>query len=75
MNKEFLKNIIIDQRETIAKKFNTEKIVERDGIDRCKKYLNYPNLLLISGLRRAGKSFFSHLLLQNNQHPSFLTPF
>ena len=69
MNKEYLKNIIVDQKELIEDRFKSENIITRDGIQGCKKYLNYPNILLISGLRRAGKSFFSHLLTGNISNP------
>lgn len=62
MNKEIIKNIIVDQKELFAYRFKTERIVQREGLKRCKIYLKHPNILLISGLRRAGKSFFAHLL-------------
>lgn len=68
MNKEYLKNIIVDQRELIESKINSERIVEREGLEKCRRYLSSPNILLISGLRRAGKSFFSHLLYRESRY-------
>lgn len=62
MDKDYLKNIIIDQRELITQKLESEKVVVREGLTRCEIFISHPNILLISGLRRAGKSFFSHLL-------------
>ncbi|MFH0796621.1 MAG: ATP-binding protein [Candidatus Omnitrophota bacterium] len=68
MEKQHLKNIITDQRESLQEQFKTEKIVLREGLERCKQYLNAPNILLISGMRRAGKSFFSHLLVGGHKY-------
>jgi len=65
MNKELIKNIIIDQRESITQKLHDENIISRDGLGKCLQYLQHPNLLLVSGLRRVGKSIFSHLLVGN----------
>ena len=62
MNKEYLKNVITDQRDEISERLAEEDIIPREGFDVCRSYIRHPNLLLISGLRRAGKSFFSHLL-------------
>jgi len=68
MDKKHLKNVIADQRESLEEQFRTEKIVLREGLERCKQYLNAPNILLISGMRRAGKSFFSHLLVGGHKY-------
>ena len=68
MDKSHLKNIITDQRESLEEQFRSEKIVLREGLTRCKQYLNAPNILLISGMRRAGKSFFSHLLVGDHKY-------
>lgn len=69
MDKTVLRDVIIDQRELILDKLKQEKIVPREGLSRCKRYLGYPNILLITGLRRAGKSFFTHLLTGNIKCP------
>jgi hypothetical protein len=61
MNKETLKQVIVDQKQELEERFHHEKVVTRDGVELCRKYLAHPNLLLISGMRRAGKSFFAHL--------------
>ncbi len=62
MQIEVLKQIITDQRTDIEKKFKEENIIERENINYVKKYLKYPNILAILGVRRSGKSIFSLLL-------------
>jgi len=62
MDLETLKRIIGSQREDIEEKFRNEKIIERDKIEYVKKFLNYPNILALLGVRRSGKSIFSILL-------------
>ncbi len=62
MEIEALKKVITDQRNEIEKKFKEEEIIEREGINYAKKFLRYPNILAILGVRRSGKSIFSLLL-------------
>lgn len=62
MKTEVLKHIIKDQRSEIEKKFEEEKIIERENIDYVKRFLKYPNIFAILGVRRSGKSIFSLLL-------------
>lgn len=64
MEIEILKRIIADQRNEIEKKFKEEKIIERENIKYVEKFLKHPNILVILGVRRSGKSMFS-LLLSN----------
>jgi len=68
MNKEFLKNVIVDQHELVESHLTSENIIERDGLNSCTRFIAHPNILLISGLRRAGKSIFSHLLLTKQKY-------
>ena len=66
---EELKKIIVSQREEIEEIFEKEKIIERK-IDKnylC-RYLKYPNILAILGIRRSGKSILSHLLLKGKKY-------
>ena len=51
MEIEILKRIITDQRNEIEKKFREERIREREDIDYVKKFLKYPNILAILGVR------------------------
>lgn len=62
MDVEVLKRVIESQREEIEEKFAKENIVAREGLDIAKKYLSFPNILVIFGVRRSGKSIFSILL-------------
>jgi len=62
MEIEVLKRIIEDQRSEIEKKFKEENIIERENTDYVKKFLKYPNILAILGVRRCGKSIFSLLV-------------
>lgn len=68
MNKEFLKNVIVDQKDLIETHIKSENIIERDGLTQCSNFITHPNILLISGLHRAGKSFFSHLLVKEKKY-------
>ncbi|MEW6619683.1 MAG: ATP-binding protein [bacterium] len=68
MNKEYLKNVIIDQQKDILEKIMNTNVISREGADRCERYIRYPNVLLITGLRRAGKSFFASQLVKNKKY-------
>ncbi|AWR98168.1 AAA family ATPase [Acidianus sulfidivorans JP7] len=63
MNVEELKGVIVDQREMLEEKKN---LIERDTPDLL-KYLRVPNILAILGVRRAGKSTLSTLLLRGQK--------
>ncbi|MFQ6089206.1 MAG: ATP-binding protein [Candidatus Methanofastidiosia archaeon] len=62
MEIEILKHVIEDQRNEVEKKFKEEKIVERENINYVNKFLKYPNIVAILGVRRGGKTIFSLLL-------------
>ncbi len=62
MDIESLKTIIESQREELDEKLKNEKIIAREGLDQVMKFLKYPNILAILGVRRCGKSIFSILL-------------
>jgi len=64
-----IKKIIIDQKEEVAEFFKDEKIIEREvDLKRLKKYLNYPNILVISGVRRSGKSVLALQILEKEKY-------
>lgn len=54
MNENLLKEIIFEQR----KQFKTvqKKLVKREKLDALKKYLKLPHIIIITGIRRCGKS-------------------
>ena len=50
------KSIIKEQREELEKIERKEMIIERERLKEAKSYLNYPNIVVITGIRRCGKS-------------------
>ena len=62
-----LKGIIKEQREELEKIEKEERIIEREGLNKSKDLLKYPNILAILGIRRCGKSIFSYLLAKQNK--------
>ncbi|WP_240938834.1 ATP-binding protein [Metallosphaera hakonensis] len=58
-----IKQILLDQRTRIERKFEKEKIIERDIPD-LNKYISHPNVLAILGVRRCGKSTLAETLLR-----------
>ncbi|WP_461864292.1 ATP-binding protein [Thermococcus sp.] len=65
---EELKRIIITQREEMDEFLNRERLIERE-VDRRRllKFLQYPNILAILGVRRSGKSVLSWLLMRGKK--------
>ena len=68
MNKELLAHIVVDQKEALEEALENGTIIPRDGYSDCLPAIATPNVLLISGLRRIGKSIFSHLLARNKPY-------
>ncbi|RLG56695.1 MAG: hypothetical protein DRN83_03435 [Hadesarchaea archaeon] len=62
METEELKRIVADQKSELEEKFRKEKIIQREKLGTAKKFLKYPNILAVLGVRRCGKSIFSVLL-------------
>jgi hypothetical protein len=56
------KSIIKEQREEINKIMTREHIIDREALGEAHKYLSSPNVIVITGIRRCGKSIFSYLL-------------
>ncbi len=66
MNVELLKRIITSQREDMEDLFRNERIIERE-VDKetLRNLLEHPNVLVILGVRRCGKSVLSYSLLRD----------
>ena len=65
MDIEYIKRIIIDQKDEIEDTFAKKTIIQRDiSREELIKFLEHPNILAILGIRRCGKSILSHLLLR-----------
>jgi len=62
--RKLVKRVLVDQKVRLERKFERERIVERDVPD-LRKYLNHPNVLAILGVRRSGKSTLAEMLLRN----------
>lgn len=58
-----IKQVLLDQRSRIERKFEKENIIERD-IPNLNKYISQPNVLAILGVRRSGKSTLAEMLLR-----------
>ena len=57
MEIERIKKVIVDQREEIEEFFRREEIIEREiNLEKLRKFLKHPNILVITGPRRSGKS-------------------
>ena len=57
-----LKSIIKEQRQELERIEQDERIIERERLKEAKSYLKYPNIVVITGIRRCGKSIFSYLM-------------
>lgn len=69
MNSEEIKKVIVDQQEEVKEYLAREKIISRDlDLAKLKKFLSHPNILVISGVRRSGKSTLALQLFQNEKH-------
>lgn len=59
--------IIKEQREELEEIEQRERIIGREGLEKTKEFLKYPNILAVMGVRRCGKSIFSYLLAKGNK--------
>ncbi len=56
--------IVKEQREELERIEREENIVPRSGLAEAEKAVKFPNILAVLGIRRCGKSIFSHLLVK-----------
>jgi predicted AAA+ superfamily ATPase len=69
MKIEELKRVLADQREVLEEYFRKERIIKRIyPSERLSRALSHPNILAVLGVRRCGKSTFSHLLLKGEKY-------
>jgi len=61
------KAIITEQREELETIEKRERIIEREFLIQAEKFLKHPNILVITGVRRCGKSIFSYLLAKEKK--------
>lgn len=62
-----MRGIIKEQRQELEKIEKEEKIIERERLEEAKTYLSHPNIVVVTGIRRCGKSVFSYLLEKNKK--------
>jgi uncharacterized protein len=67
MDYETIQEIILEQKNEMEEKFQTERIIKRQGMERSKKFLVHPNIFAVLGVRRCGKSVFSWLLFKDKK--------
>jgi len=59
-NLQEVKRVIVSQREEMDEKFRRVRIIEREpNVNSLRGFLAYPNILVILGIRRCGKSVFT----------------
>ncbi len=68
MDRRFVKQALIDQRAEIDKILAEENIIERENLDEFTSILNDKLIKVITGVRRCGKSVFSHLSLKTKNY-------
>ncbi|MEW5896821.1 MAG: ATP-binding protein [Nanoarchaeota archaeon] len=61
-----LLSIIKEQRLELERIEREERIINRERLEEAKSYLRYPNIVVITGIRRCGKSIFSYLMDKNS---------
>lgn len=57
-----LKSVIKEQWLELENIQRTERIILRERLSEAETYLKHPNILVVTGVRRCGKSIFSYLL-------------
>ena len=64
-----IKRIIQEQENVKNRKLREEKIIERE-VDKklLKRFIKYPNILVVLGIRRCGKSVLSWLLMEGKKY-------
>jgi len=68
MNRDSVRRALIDQKEEINRIFKEETLIEREKLDEFTPFLNDKLIKVITGVRRSGKSVFSHLSLRNKKY-------
>lgn len=69
MEIERIKKVIVDQKEELAEFFQREKIIDREiGVEKLREFLKYPNILLITGPRRSGKSTLATQIFKEEKY-------
>ncbi|RLG13723.1 MAG: hypothetical protein DRN71_04310 [Candidatus Nanohalarchaeota archaeon] len=65
-----LKEILVAQKKETEQILKQENIIEREILPASKKYMDTDIIKVITGIRRCGKSVFSHQLLNKKNTPT-----
>ncbi len=69
MDKNKLKTILVDQREEVKDILSDKSIINREvDVGQINKFLSHPNVVIISGVRRSGKSTLALKLLEEKNY-------
>ncbi len=68
METELIKRVIRDQEEEILSKFSTERIIDREYSAEIRKHTTKANAIVITGVRRSGKSTEALLLVKGKRY-------
>src|SRR3989338_20337 len=67
VNIEDIKSAIVDREEELRKKFQTEKIINREIQELAQTRVTSDTVLIITGPRRCGKSILAYMLAQGKK--------
>ena len=71
METEEIKRVIVSQKEEMEEKFERGEIIEREvEVKKLRNFLARPNILVILGIRRCGKSIFSWQIFRDGKFGS-----
>ena len=68
METELIKRAIKDQEEEVLSKFNSERIIDREYSTEIQRHITKANAVVITGVRRSGKSTEAILLVKGKRH-------
>ncbi len=57
-----LKSVIKEQRQELQQIEKKEHLIAREKLHEAQAFLKHPNILVVTGVRRCGKSIFSYLM-------------
>ncbi|MCU0798475.1 MAG: ATP-binding protein [Candidatus Thermoplasmatota archaeon] len=57
-----IKEVLTDQRKDLLDMGSRERLIDREHLDDARNMLDHPNILVVTGVRRCGKSIFSYLI-------------
>jgi predicted AAA+ superfamily ATPase len=65
MDLAMVKQVMIDQGQRVKEILDSPKIIDRD-VEKIEKYISFPNVIAIIGVRRCGKSTLAIRILNGN---------